>query len=145
MKNKSLPFILILFLAVIIFYSCEEQSEDIIPDNQQIVEFDTSSITGKLVVDARYQMPNNGEIIGAPSGTHILLFATYEDYLNKLEIYDLIVTNSSRVNFGYFNFGNYYVWASNNIEGKVYEGLEAVQVRPRREEILNLTMFAVEN
>lgn len=141
MVMKLHNLILSLFIACSIgFFSCNSD-DDVIPPGQTIVVEDTSEVTGTLTVRVFYY--NSGNVNPTPTGTVVNLYGTYEDAINqshKLAIYSLY-TSDNQAYFGYINYGNYYVGASANIFGFNYSGLSIVQVRPRRDEILSLTMY----
>jgi hypothetical protein len=128
--------------------SCKKDKDD---DNelppQEIVTYDTSGITGQLTVKTFYLDNNNNQV--PAYSTVVCLYANYDDIqvdktnsTNDLAIYRLITeSNDNEAYFGYINYGNYYVWASATINGVYYERISIVQVRPNREEVLNLTML----
>ena len=69
------------------------------------------------------------------------LFAAYEDIQTGLSIYNMATNSSGLAYFGFINYGNYYVRASGNINNVFYKNVSVVQVRPRRQELLNITMY----
>lgn len=120
--------------------SCREK-DDLEPLPQQnIIYSDTSSITGELTIQVYYKYSNN-VIYVAGTGFWISLYVSYEDLINDLYIYTLPSNNNGRAYFGYINYGNYYVKAEGYIENLYYEGIAALQVRPRRSELVNLTVY----
>lgn len=140
MKN-----LLYIFISILIFTACKssnsesEPDPDPIPDEQEIVYVDTSGLTGKLTVFAKYYDINN-QINNAPQGTSISLFASYDDMQNGLSLYNVFTTADSAY-FGYINYGNYYVTSNTMIDTSFYYGQAAVQIRPERKEELNITMY----
>ena len=113
------------------------------PATQEIVYSDTSLLTGELSVEVLYFRDNTNSFNPAPSGTQIFLYATYEDLINHLPIYALETHNDNSVYFGYINYGNYYVLGTTYIGADYYEGVSVVQVRPRRQEWLTLTLYEI--
>ncbi|MEA3446763.1 MAG: hypothetical protein U9R19_18765 [Bacteroidota bacterium] len=136
---KSLLLILVIGFGLL-FTSCNKSNTNS-PIPQEIVYSDTSLITGELAVEALYFDPVTQNYKPAPSGTGVFLFATFEDLQNNLPIYALETTSSNSVYFGFINYGNYYVLAFKDINYDYYEGISVVQVRPRREEWLTITMY----
>lgn len=140
MKN-----ILYIFISILLFTACKysnsenELNPDPIPEEQEIVYVDTSGLTGKLTVFAKYYDINN-QINNAPQGTSISLFASYDDMQNGLSLYNVFTTADSAY-FGYINYGNYYVTSNTMIDTSFYYGQAAVQIRPERKEELNITMY----
>ncbi len=131
-----------------LFSSCKKDNDEDKPlPSQEIVTYDSSSITGQLTVKT-YYLDNQGHQIAAYN-TNVFLYANYNDIItdknnatNDLAIYRLVTATDNNVAyFGYINYGNYYVWASTTINGQPYERISIVQVRPRREEVLNITML----
>jgi len=136
--------LLIFSVLTIIFSSCskkEDEPEALPP--QTIVTSDTSEITGELTVHTY------NDITKSPM-THVdvYLYAEYNDVItdmnggvNDLAIYRLYTDNESYAYFGFINYGNYYVLAIKDEAGTHYEKLSIVQVRPRRDEHLNLYLI----
>lgn len=124
----------------------DKDNDDELPP-QEIVTYDTSGITGQLLVKT-YYLDNNNNQVPAYS-TVVYLYANYDDIqvdktnsTNDLAIYRLITAgDNNEAYFGYINYGNYYVWANATINGTYYERISIVQVRPDREEVLNITML----
>ena len=151
--NSKILLLSTISVFMIMVSSCkkEEDNDNTPPQPQEIVTNDTSSITGQLTVKTFY-MDNNNNTVPAYS-TVVCLYADYDDIqidrtnsTNDLAIYRLITaTNDNTAFFGYINYGNYYVWAKATINGTQYERISIVQVRPRREEVLNITMLPVNN
>ncbi len=138
--RKAVFFLVSIIVSVIIFSSCEPTTPEP-PVQQNIVYNDSSLITGQLTADIVYYDEAGENFIPAPSGTVVYLFATYEDLLNNLPLYSLQTAINNTVYFGYLNYGNYYVLASDTIDSFYYEGISAVQIRPNREELLHIIMF----
>ncbi len=140
-------FLLVFSMILTSFLSCKKKdsNEDLPP--QEIVTYDTSGYTGVLTVNTYYLDDNSNQI--AANGTNVFLYASYNDIItdqsnssNDLAIYRLTTaTDNNIAYFGYINYGNYYVWAFNTIGGFDYERISIVQVRPQREELLNITML----
>ncbi len=135
--NKICSIVLISFLFII---SCKKQDIEQPLPQQNIIYSDTSSVTGELTIQVYYKYTNNVIYI-ASSGFWISLYVTYEDLMNDLYIYTLPSTNNGRAYFGYINYGNYYVKAEGYLENQYYEGIAALQVRPRRSELVNVTVY----
>jgi hypothetical protein len=127
-----------LLMGLLALSSCSKNDDDAIPDNQDIVTSDTTLVTGELTVVTNYF--HNGDVIKAPTGTVVELFATYEDLRNGFDIYDLSSTGNTTY-FGFINYGTYYVSAYATIGGLDYTAENAVQVRPNRSETLTITML----
>ncbi|MCF8370816.1 MAG: hypothetical protein K9H64_04285 [Bacteroidales bacterium] len=128
-------------LAVASFFASCNLDNTASPSTQDIVYSDTSLITGELSVEVLYFDQAGQNYKPAPSGTGVFLFATFEDLQNNMPIYALQTTNSNSVYFGFINYGNYYVLGFNNTSLNNYEGVSVVQVRPRRHEVLTLSMY----
>lgn len=97
------------------------------PNSQTIVVADSSEFTGSLEV--RIVNTAGGSVANAV----VQLYATYEDYANNIFLFTLVSNSSGFVNFGFVNFGNYYIKAElvgsnvlTNAPGTI------VQVRARR-------------
>jgi hypothetical protein len=139
---KKIFFLLTVSL-FLVFVSCSKKDDDNDLPPQEIVTSDTSSITGELTVHAYYDggtTPMNN--------VDIFLYVEYEDVLtdlsngvNNLAIYRLYTGESNTAYFGYINYGNYYVLAMKDEAGTHYERLSIVQVRPRRDEHLNIFLI----
>ncbi len=151
LRNNNLfkiNFLLIAMFSAVAMMSCkkDKDNDDELPP-QEIVTYDTSGITGQLLVKT-YYLDNNNNQVPAYS-TVVYLYADYDDIqidktnsTNDLAIYRLITaSDNNEAYFGYINYGNYYVWANATINGTYYERISIVQVRPNREEVLNITML----
>lgn len=144
MKN-IVYFIGILLLVYTISSGCKK-TKDTIPDQQQILTYDTSGMTGKLTVYVKYLNPSN-QVLNA-TNTDVFLYASRDDITadlaasnNDLAIYRLYTGTGNTAYFGYINYGNYYVLAfNNNIGGLSYSKTSIVQVRPQQNEVLTITM-----
>lgn len=131
----------IVIILGIFLVSCETDNTNT-PVTQEIVYSDTSLITGELSVEVLYFDPIDLEFKPAPSGTEVHLYASYDDINNNLPLYSLQTTTSNSVYFGFINYGNYYVLGLYEPNPNIYyEGISVVQVRPRRQEWLTLTMY----
>ncbi|MBI5538817.1 MAG: hypothetical protein HY951_02065 [Bacteroidia bacterium] len=145
MKN-IIYFIGILLFVYSISSGCKK-TKDTIPDQQQILTYDTSGMTGKLTVYVKYLNPSN-QVVNA-SNTDVFLYASRDDITadlaasnNDLAIYRLYTGTGNTAYFGYINYGNYYVLAfNNNIGGLSYSKTSIVQVRPQQNEVLTITMI----
>jgi len=137
MKGLLLSLSVLFF---IIFTACEKKTETT-PIAQQVVISDTSQYTGSLKVYVKYI--SNGTLYSAPGNTTVAIYANYEDIQNNLYIYRLFTDNSGFINFGYFNLGNYYVKAEAYVNNQYYTAINAIQIRPRRDEVLTSTMTLV--
>jgi len=137
-----------IYLSIILLsFSCRNKSTteevtpapDPIPEEQEIVYQDTSGLTGELTVLAKYYDANN-QIHDAPEGTHISLFASTDDLINDLSLYDVWTTGDSAY-FGFINYGNYYIKSDLYIDTLYYYNEAALQIRPDRKEKLIVTMY----
>ena len=137
---RTYVFLLSLMVTALFFVSCETGDTNS-PATQEIVYSDTSSLTGELSVEVLYYDDFSHDFKPAPSGTDVYLFATFEDLQNNLPIYYLQTSGNNSLYFGFINYGNYYVLAMNGSGFDYYEGVSVVQVRPRRQEWLTLTMY----
>ena len=131
-------FFLLPIASVILFFSCKKTNPEP-PVPQNIVTVDTSAFTGELGVQVYYAI--NSNYYTAPAGMSVELFAAYEDIQTGLSIYNMATNSSGLAYFGFINYGNYYVRASGNINNVFYKNVSVVQVRPRRQELLNITMY----
>lgn len=145
MKHLLL-FLFVFSMILTTFSSCKKKENEDLPP-QEVVTYDTSGYTGILTVNTFYLDGSSNQI--AANGTNVFLYASYNDVItdqsnssNDLAIYRLTTATDNNVAyFGYINYGNYYVWAFNTIGGYNYERISIVQVRPQREEFLNITMI----
>ena len=137
---KKLIFYSILGLLLASCTSSEpEPDPDPIPEEQEIVYVDTSGLTGRLTVVAKYYT-SSGQLMNAPTGSLVSLYASYDDLVNGLSLYN-VATRNDTAYFGYINYGNYYVLADTYVDTSYYYGEAAVQIRPDREETLTITMY----
>ncbi len=91
---------------VIFFLSCGgSRNEEVNPNAQNIILSDTSATTGSLEVRV-FTAPNNSE-----SNATVWLYASYEDLSNNISIFQLNTLNNGIANFGFINYGNYYIRA----------------------------------
>lgn len=134
-KIKILFIFCIFSLALV---SCKKDNDNN-PDSQDIVNEDNSELTGKLNVKVYYNN-GNGAVV-APSGVVVSLYASTQDIQYGYSMFDVSTNSSGVAYFGYVNIGNYYVVSTANIGNVNYQGIDMVQVRPRRDEILNMTML----
>ncbi len=141
---SSLALFIMIFAT---FSSCKKNDDNNDIPPQQVVTSDTSGYTGTLTVNTYYLDDNSNQVIA--NGTNVFLYASYNDIItdqsnesNDLAIYRLTTaSDDNAAYFGYINYGNYYVWAFNTINGVDYERISIVQVRPKRDELLNITML----
>lgn len=129
---------ILIFLLYLLLFSCTKNSDDItdvVP--QDIVMNDTSGITGKLLVELYYI--DNGKLMDA-DGAVVSLYVSREDmYADTLgsntdfSIYSVKVVNSNVVDFGFLNYGNYYLYASLDYNNRYYSKEAVVQVYAQRE------------
>ena len=139
----ALPLFLIFFWGT----SCKKDNDESQLPPQEVVTEDTSGLTGELTVYTYYLDDYNHQV--PAYSTIVYLYASYDDILidrnnstNDLAIYRLsTATDNNVAYFGYINYGNYYVWANATINNKYYERISIVQVRPGRQETLNVTML----
>jgi hypothetical protein len=139
----ALPLLFIFFGGT----SCKKDNDEGQLPPQEVVTEDTSGLTGELTVYTYYLDDNNHQV--PAYSTIVYLYASYDDILidrnnstNDLAIYRLsTATDNNVAYFGYINYGNYYVWANATINNKYYERISIVQVRPGRQETLNVTML----
>jgi len=144
---KRIAFFLLSIPLIIATSSCKKNNDNNDLPPQEVVTNDTSGYTGTLTVNTYYLDGNNNQVVA--NGTNVFLYASYNDIItdqtnssNDLAIYRLTTASDNNVAyFGYINYGNYYVWAFNTIGGYDYERISIVQVRPQREEFLNITML----
>jgi hypothetical protein len=100
----SIAIVLVIFIAIA---SCNSgnNNEQVNPNTQNIILNDSSSTTGSLEV----RVINN---FGNPeSNAAVWLYATYQDYQSNLFLFQLFTNQSGLANFGFINFGNYYIRA----------------------------------
>ncbi len=139
MKNLHLALIFVLFLSVI---SCSKKDDEPEMPPQTIVTSDTSEVTGELTVHTYFY---DGQASNPMSNVNVFLYAEYNDAItdmnggaNDLAIYRLNTGEENKAYFGFINYGNYYVLALKDDVSGHYEKLSIVQVRPRRDEHLNI-------
>lgn len=131
-------------LIVVSFLSCKKNNDDEDLSSQTIVVNDTSGVTGELTVYTYYF--KNGESTPTElNNVDVYLYASYNDIQldlqstnNDLAIYRITEEGTNSAYFGYINYGNYYVLGVKEEAGNHYEKTSIVQVRPLREEQLNL-------
>ncbi len=90
----------IVFLMIV---SCN--NDDNIVGGQDILQNDTSSTTGKLIVSV---VDQNGNPV---TGIRVSLHATFEDLNTGIWIYEVFNNNQGVSDFGFINIGNYYIFA----------------------------------
>ena len=135
---KNLIIIFGFITTLISFSACDKKDDDKTPIHQQVVMNDTSQYTGSLKVYVKYM--KNGTIYSAPGNTIVTIYGNYQDINSNLYLYRLFTDNSGYANFGYLNLGNYYVTAQATIGIENYSSINALQIRPRRDEELTTTM-----
>lgn len=114
---------------IIFFLSCGgSRNEEVNPNAQNVILSDTSATTGSLEVRV-FTAPNNSE-----SNATVWLYASYEDYQNNISIFQLITLNNGIANFGFINYGNYYIRAEKQIGLTVRTNApgDVIQVQARK-------------
>ena len=126
--NKSLHFIFIFFVAAAITISC--RNTDPTPrqpsETQNIIYSDSSQFTGRLNI-----YTYNTSAAKLPDA-EIFLYLTYQDLLQDLYVLYLKSDRTGFADFGYINYGNYYLRAYATVSGNIVRDTTVVQVRPRR-------------
>ncbi len=138
-------FLLIALVLVFTFLSCKKKDDNIAPPPQEIVTSDTSGLTGELTVKTFY-VQHGASNITPLAFSNVFLYANYDDIMmdlnnntENLAIYRLTTASDNNIAyFGFINYGNYYVLGFKNEAGYYYEKVSIVQVRPGRQEFLNL-------
>jgi hypothetical protein len=144
MKLSINTFLFLIGITTVIF-SCKK-NDGTVPAQQQILTYDTSGMTGQLVVYVNYLNPSN-QVINA-NYSNVYLYASRDDIQTDLTntsydlaIYRINTGSDNSAYFGYINYGNYYVLSFNdNIGGLSYQKTSIVQVRPQQHEELTVTM-----
>lgn len=115
MKNILFVFLILLSIAI---FSCKTNPGPI----TQIVASDSSSTTGELTIRV---------IDGSSSVSNAVvdLFFAYSDVNTGVPLLRGYSTSSGYVNFGYLNYGNYYVKAQKDAKVKIVP----VQVQARKQ------------
>ena len=131
-------------LIVISVFSCNKNNDDDNLPPQTIVTSDTSGVTGELTVYT-YYYKDGGSSATELRNANVYLYANFDDIQvdlqsnnNDLAIYRITESGTNSAYFGYINYGNYYVLGSKEEAGNYYEKISIVQVRPNRNERLNL-------
>ena len=132
------------FLIVVSIFSCKKNNDDEDLSSQSIVTSDTSGVTGELTVYTHYYK-DGGSTATELSNVDVFLYANYDDIQidlqsnnNDLAINRITEDGTNSAYFGYINYGNYYVLGMKEEAGNHYEKISIVQVRPLRDEQLNL-------
>jgi len=130
LHNKSLHMKKTIYLAMLfafaIITSCSGTQDDDDNDNQQtVITNDTSSLTGRLLVEVR-RNSNNTLIDNA----EVNLYLNYDDMLRDFPLYSLNA-NNGRVDFGFVLNGNYYITGSFSSTTGVIRDTTVAQVLPR--------------
>lgn len=135
--------LLILAVGVTVFaFSCNGNDDDPIPpDEGQFV--DSCGVnTGRMGIEVTLANdPGNWQ-----PNTEVFVYATYEDYINDPNLpYDtyisyFVTNNEGIVDFGCYNFGNYYIFAQKQIGDELWTDLEVVQVQANRQFLLTLEL-----
>jgi len=135
---------IISFLIVISIFSCKKNNNEGELPPQTIVTNDTSGVTGELTVHT-YYFKNEETTPTELNNVDVYLYASYNDIQldlqstnNDLAIYRVTENGTNSAYFGYINYGNYYVLGIKEEAGNHYEKTSIVQVRPLRDEQLNL-------
>ena len=145
-------FLLISIALIFIFASCKKKTDDVTPPPQEIVTSDTSGLTGELTVHT-YYIQHGSSVITPLNFSNVFLYTSYEDIMTDLNnsseslaIYRLTTASDNNIAyFGYINYGDYYVLGFKNEAGYYYEKVSIVQVRPGRDEHLNLYLDEIQN
>ncbi len=115
-----------MLIAFAIITSCSGTQEDDDNDNQQtVITNDTSSLTGRLLVEVR-RNSNNSLIDNA----EVNLYLNYDDMLRNFPLYSLNA-NNGRADFGFVLNGNYYITGSFSSTTGVIRDTTVAQVLPR--------------
>ena len=135
---------LIGLLIIVSIFSCNKKNDNAELPPQTVVTSDTSGMTGELTVHT-YYYKDGGNTASTVNNCDVFLYANYEDiqtdlqsYTNNLAIYRLYEDGVNYAYFGYINYGDYYVLGTKSEAGNQYEMISIVQVRPNRDEHLNL-------
>ena len=138
---------ILLGLFLIILAGCKKDDEADAAQSSQIITEDTSEITGRLSINTYYLDSASGTEKEAYNA-EVYLYASYDDITtdrqnnaHNLALFHLTTSSSSNeADFGYVNYGNYYIWAYATIHRTYYEQIAIVQVRPQQEESINVVM-----
>ncbi len=131
-------------LIIVSIFSCNKKDNNNDLPPQTIVTSDTSGVTGELTVHT-YYYKDGGNTATSLSNADVFLYASYDDIQvdlqssnNNLAIYRITEDGTNSAYFGYINYGDYYVLGMKEEAGNHYEEISIVQVRPLRDEHLNL-------
>jgi len=96
----------------------------------------TNATEGKLAV----------YIFGGPkylpvAGTEVKLFLSQQDFQNNLPLAGLITDAEGKADFGFMNFGNYYIYAFKRINNMDYQKTEVGQVQATKTLTRNLILY----
>ena len=124
---KNIFLLLTSFIAIFCFlFSCKTTNPG--PTNQ-IVTSDTSSTTGYLTI--RVYDANT-----TVSDATVDLFINYADATTGILLLRGYSTSSGYVDFGYLNYGNYYVKAQKELKSKIIP----VQVQAKKRLTYNINL-----
>ena len=122
----------ILFIIVIccIIVGCKNDNTTPAPTNNVYVS-DTGDYTGKLLVRVyRNQSSGSARVV---QGASVALYATFQDFENDIYLSEFITDKDGWVNFGYLNYGNYYVNAKQKTGDTTYiQRLKIAQIQSGR-------------
>jgi hypothetical protein len=117
---KNLFFIAILMVIL----ACGKQEATPVNQINQVINNDSSSFNGKLVVTV---FDRNGTSV--QSGALVSLYVSYDDVLRRFPLNHLVSENNTGIaNFGYLLNGNYYLCAQKGL----YADTSIVQVLGQR-------------
>jgi hypothetical protein len=103
-------------------------NEQVNPNTQNIILNDSSSTTGSLEVRVVNVFGN------IEANAFVWLYASYQDYQNNLFLFQLNTNSAGIANFGFVNYGNYYIRAERQNGGQVLNNNpgDIVQVQARK-------------
>ena len=117
---------LILLLIIPISFTACKGSDDDDDTSQPIILTDSSATTGKLIVNVKDTLNNN------LTNFEVKIFIDKSDFENDLYLLRLPTNSSGTANFGFINYGNYYIKAQGVKSGVLYTGSDVVQVRAEK-------------
>lgn len=142
---------LVISITILFFFASCKKDENIEPaPPQEIVTSDTSGLTGELTVETFY-IQHGSSVITPLRFSNVFLYTNYDDIMTDLNnntedlaIYRLTTAPDNNIAyFGFINYGDYYVLGFKNEAGYYYEKVSIVQVRPGRQEHLNLYLVDI--
>lgn len=75
------------------------------------------------------------------ANTEIRLYLNQEDFQNNLPLAGRITDNNGRADFGYLNFGNYYVYAFKRVDNQDMQRTEVGQVQAGKTLTKNIILY----